>query len=375
MEHAVFVDKWYYIMDKGFFYYRLNQKGQLVATANKDEADIFSYEEGCRRIGNGRKANFYALVSTDEDVVEIVEQEKAQFAVIDATFIEQERASGIVENAYDLSKLDWLEYIRQFLYISSSAKTYHDELNEQLSEVDQKICDILHYIELYELSETENLEVMEQLKQFREERREIKNCSIKVDTFTRLLGTSGNIAKSKEAIRAIEGLENRKYAPRKLAELFENGIEKSSKRDAKYPRKAEETELLEYTEENDMNPTNVEYTWEETVFDNKENNWQQYAKEQMDFFSNAYQYINNLKIELEDIDGKIQNILCEIEDANYNAVQGFKVFKELKELRNVRKEKINELRCIEVLTERFDCEAMAEAYGRCFETIGMLREG
>lgn len=375
MEHAVFVDKWYYIMDKGFFYYRLNQKGQLVATANKDEADIFSYEEGCRRIGNGRKANFYALVSTDEDVVEIEEHEKAQFAVVDATFIEKEQVSGLVENAYDLSKLDWLEYIRQFLYISSSAKAYHDELNEQLSEVDQKICDILHYIELYELSETESLEIMEQLKQFREERREIKDCSIKIDTFTRLLGTSGNASKSKEAIRAIEGLKNRKYTPRKLTDLFEKGVQKSPKGDEKYPRKVEEKKLIEYTEENDMNPTNVEYTWEETVFDNKENNWQQYAKEQMNFFSYACQYMNNLKLELDDIDNKIQSILCEIEDAKYNAVQGFKVFKELKELRSVRKEKLNELRCVEVLTERFDCEAMAEAYEWSYEALGRIMEG
>ena len=47
----------------------------------------------------------------------------------------------------------------------------------------------------------------------------------------------------------------------------------------------------------------------------------------------------DLQIEIEAIDSAIEEILLQIEDANYNVAQGYKAFKELKHLRNERKEK------------------------------------
>jgi len=60
-----------------------------------------------------------------------------------------------------------------------------------------------------------------------------------------------------------------------------------------------------------------------------------------------------------------------MEDANYNAVQGYQVFKQLKELRNERKEKLKELECVETLTGCFNCESMYEAYGY---SLGVIEE-
>jgi len=95
----------------------------------------------------------------------------------------------------------------------------------------------------------------------------------------------------------------------------------------------------------------------------------QFAKQQVQFYANAQQYIYNLQTEINELENEIEDILCGMENTNYNAAQGYKVFKHLKELRNARKEKQKELECLYILTERFDCRAMAEALEECVREI------
>jgi hypothetical protein len=112
-----------------------------------------------------------------------------------------------------------------------------------------------------------------------------------------------------------------------------------------------------------------EMSFMETVFDNRENDWLGFARQQMEFYRNAGQYMDNLQIEINTIDEEIEDVMEKIEDANYNVAQGYKVFKELKDLRNERKEKENELQMLRVMTESFDMDAMAEAFSYNVEEI------
>ena len=48
---------------------------------------------------------------------------------------------------YDLSKIDWQEYLLHFTYVTEALAGYRDSLVKAESDVDLKICDILHYIE------------------------------------------------------------------------------------------------------------------------------------------------------------------------------------------------------------------------------------
>ena len=100
----------------------------------------------------------------------------------------------------------------------------------------------------------------------------------------------------------------------------------------------------------------------ETVYDQKENDWLGFARQQMEFYRNAGQYMINLRIEIDTIDQEIENVMEKIEDANYNVAQGYKVFKELKDLRNERKYKAQELEVLRTMTECFDLDAMADAW-------------
>ena len=71
--------------------------------------------------------------------------------------------------------MDWEKYLTHFAYVASNLTDYKDELTKKQSEVDQKICDVLHYIELCETDDNEATDLVELLRVCRENRREIKD--------------------------------------------------------------------------------------------------------------------------------------------------------------------------------------------------------
>ena len=263
--------------------------------------------------------------------------------------------------------MDWAEYLTHFTYLVEGLKDYRDELSKKHSDIDQKICDILHYIELCETDDNEAADLVELLRVCRENRRDIKDELQRIEYFQNNLGTNANAAKAKQALKCIKGLETRKYKPRKYEELFENCVLKD--------RRLQREDIYEtvYNSQNTKQRYSIEPTFndkggEETMvqernytpFDGKENDWVSFAKQQAEFYRNAGQYITNLQIDLKEIDEEIEEILLETEDANCNVAQGYKVFKRLKELRLERKAKSRELDCLYVLTEYVDCEALAD---------------
>ena len=182
------------------------------------------------------------------------------------------------------------------------------------------------------------------------------------------IADSINAAKAKLALKRIKGLETRKYKPRKYDELFENCVLKG-----KRLQRADIQE--EYREETRKHKFKAEHVYEDeggekimaqgrryTTFDGKENDWLSFARQQVEFYRNAGDYINNLQLDIQQIDEEIENILEGTEDANCNVAQGYKVFKRLKELRLERKAKAKELDCLYALTDYIDCDALADTY-------------
>ena len=129
--------------------------------------------------------------------------------------------------SYELSEMDWAEYLTHFTYLVEGLKDYRDELSKKHSDIDQKICDILHYIELCETDDNEAADLVELLRVCRENRRDIKDELQRIEYFQNNFGTNANAAKAKQALKCIKGLETRKYKPRKYEELFENCVLKA----------------------------------------------------------------------------------------------------------------------------------------------------
>ncbi len=373
-------DGFYYIMDYSGNHYRVDSQNQLVVVKDETEATIFSLADANKRIGAGAKSRFYFTApvpmeetdATTPAIKEVTEEKVKEPKISVAKELAEGEVSDFVEKTiseYDLSSIDWKEYLLHFAYIVAGLKDYRESLVKAESDIDLKICDILHYVELCEMSDEEAAALMELLRVCREKRRDIKDEIIKVDAFQRTLGTSMNAAKAKEATKAIAGLETRKYTPRRFAELFEGGIMQMPTSGRKPHERRKETveeaieetmeetkELQEYHEEE----TQMEYIRKETVFDGKDNDWMAFGRAQAEFYQNAEQYIINLKLDMEEIDNAIWDLMQEIEVSNCNVTQGYRLFKRLKDLRLERKQKERELECLYILTEHFDVRALAE---------------
>lgn len=217
-------NKFYYIMDYNGNYYRTDSSNQLVAAGDENEATVFSFVDANKRISGGMKSKFYFMTPVeninDDETEEVDEIEEISTArELTVAEIQDEVEKSMSE--YDISKIDWKEYLTHFTFIAANIKEYHDELIKAESDVDQKICDVLHYIELCDVEEGESEDLVELLRVCRENRRSIKDELLKLDVFQKNVGTSANVTKAKEALKAIKGLETRKYTPRKFTELFE----------------------------------------------------------------------------------------------------------------------------------------------------------
>ena len=379
------VDMFYYIMDYSSHYYRLDAKDQLVVVADESEASVFSFVEANKRIGTGPKSKFYFMtpINSDNEEDEKTDQgdetpynftEAIVSAVKELTEGEVTKEVEKSISEYDLSKVDWQEYLTHFTFIASGLKEYQESLIKAESDVDQKICDVLHYIELCNTDDSEAADLVELLKVCRENRRDIKDEIFRVDIFQKNIGTSANVAKAKEAIKSIKGLETRKYTPRKFTELFE-GSQVKIKSSVNKPVDSCESVPARMEEHIVQEEYEMNYERRETSFDGKENDWMAFAMQQAEFYRNAGQYIINLKMDIEDIDNTIADLMDEIENANCNVTQGYKMFKRLKELRLERKEKEKELECLYILTEHFDLSAMSDECDSNVENLGNFLHG
>lgn len=395
-------DSLYYIMDYSGNYYRTNQSDQLVAVSGEQDATVFTFAQANSHICVGKKASFYCMVPIEEKADDTNDEEIKSVEIDDNFSISPEEVHEKLEEdesistikeltydevtdqveknvaSYDLSEMDWAEYLTHFTYLVKGLKDYRDELAKKHSDIDQKICDILHYIELCEIDDREAADLVELLRVCRENRRDIKDELQRIEYFQSNFGTNANAAKAKQALKCIQGLETRKYKPRKYEELFENCIlkDKRLQREDIYESECNSINTKQrYCVEPTLNDKGGEYTMIEerkfTPFDGKENDWHSFAKQQADFYRHAGQYITNLQIDITEINDEIEDILLETEDANCNVAQGYKVFKRLKELRLEKKTKTKELNCLYALTDYIDCVSLADT---CEDSLAEVEE-
>lgn len=193
-------DSLYHIMDYSGHYYRTDKADQLVAVAGEQDATVFTFAQANSRIC-GRKASFYCMVPIEEteentnkevsgsdeksdnfsalQVEEHEENNDNEFAspIKELTYNEMKETTEKNSASYDLSEMDWAEYLTHYTYIVEGLKDYRDELSKRHSDIDQKICDILHYIELCETDDNEAVDLIELLRVCRENRRDA-NCNV-----------------------------------------------------------------------------------------------------------------------------------------------------------------------------------------------------
>lgn len=370
MEDTIKNNDMYYIVDLSKNYYRIDSQNQLVAAAGKECAGVFTMRDVFNKVGGGKRASFYNVVSIDGSKIINCSMLPESEKIIDNNV--EESRKEIIDAEYDISKLDWCDYLRNFCYLISTAADYLTDLKKQESDADLEICDLLHYIELFEIKENEEMQLIQHLKDVRHRRRDVKDAMDAVKQFQETIGNSSNLLKAQKLLKHLESLKHRNYTPRKLPELFNNGV-KENRNLLKCDREIEsdiEVDKMDVVE--DRRVVNMSEVRRDTIFDTKKMDWLQFAKEQVEFYKNAEQHIVNLQIDIRDIDEEIESTLEQIEEGSFSAVQGYMVFKRLRDLRTERKEKLQEVEAVSILVEPFNCDAIKEHFEDSVEEIQSL---
>lgn len=137
---------------------------------------------------------------------------------IEGTAIEEKNEK--VNSVYTPVQLDELKNsINDLALKFSTLKGNKEWLQDQQSEIDKQINDILHFIEFEKFSACEGYKLCKALKELRLKRREVKNELELINIINS--HTCNNIANG-NTNKAVVGLENKQYAPRVLSELFES---------------------------------------------------------------------------------------------------------------------------------------------------------
>lgn len=336
-------DRKYCIVDNMGNYYTVNEYDALVEAKSEESAMWFDILEANKRINNSGMSKMLRTVPAKKNFCQ-----KKVTVITDSEEI-------------SMQDIDFARMTKELLFLQENLSKYQNELRKKLSAVDEEICDILHFIELYQRDEEQSLDLVDRIQNCRQRRRKIKDEMYRAESFERIFNTGGITNILKTINKRLDKMEVREYTPRRLPGLFVEGIKLEDVQE----EKATEASVEEYSDI--YWEDNMVYERNDTIFDGKKNNWEDFVSQQQEFFKNIEQYAINLQLDIQELDGDIENLMLTCEDANCNVAQGYKMFKQLKELRLTRKEKLEELDKISVIIESFDCNGMASAYSYCAE--------
>lgn len=340
-------DRKYCIVDSSGNYYRINEYDALVVAKGEESAQWFDILEANKRISESGMSKSLRTVAANKQTT----KKKAVFSELDEPGDNDD---------FSMEEIDFNRLAKELSFIQTNYQKYLVNVKEQQTAVDEEICDILHFIELYQHDDAKAIELVDQIQKCRERRRSIKDKYYQVETFGKLFTVGGISNVLKDITKRLDNMETREYIPRRLPQLFIKGVKKTE-------------ELLwdeEYTEEGkQLMEEAMEYERHATIFDEVEMDWGEMVSQQAEIFSNIGQHMINLQLDIEDLDGQIEDLMIQCEDTNCNVTQGYKMFKQLKELRLIRKEKLEELNKVSVVADAFDCDAIADVYRYCADTL------
>lgn len=88
----------------------------------------------------------------------------------------------------------------------------------------------------------------------------------------------------------------------------------------------------------------------------------QYMGEQLRFWQDIEVKVSLIKTEIARLDDEINSIMNYIEETSYNAAQGYKVYKVLRDKQTERKALIKEVICLESIIEHVDAQKLVQAF-------------
>ena len=198
-----------YVITDGTRWIMRDRKGKYVPTYCETLADVYSNKQANsifqNSLSKALKSCFHLQkIDKPPELVKQITQEEVK---------ENTETPSRSENIQY-----WIDKVSDLNGLASEALHRKDILLNQLSKVDQELSDINHYIEFCNLNAAQGYKAYKMIKDRRIIRRSIKN---ELDVLNIILGKKISETATDEIHKAITGMDNRKYEPRVLNELFD----------------------------------------------------------------------------------------------------------------------------------------------------------
>ena len=196
-----------YVIRNGAIFIKLNDSGAPVTCAESQKG-LFEYSKAkniCASLPKTlKKMNF--KVEAIPDIQAKVEDQKV---IITNTYVPSEKVTR------------WINKLGQLEDVLNEADKRNDELNGELSDVDLKLQDILHNIELCNKCDMYTAwETINSIRDLRKKRREIKDEKL---VLSGIKSQGITYLNRKSVQKCVDGLSNRKYKIRIVEEEDEDG--------------------------------------------------------------------------------------------------------------------------------------------------------
>ena len=192
----------YIIRNKSGLYVKLNENG-TPETCNESQRGLFECSKAnniCNSLPKQlKKFNFFV-----EAVPEIQPKIDEQNVITTNTYVPSENVTR------------WIEKLGQLEDVLTEVSERDEELNGELSDVDLKLQDILHNIELSDKCDMyKSWKIMNEIRKLRKERRQIKDEKLILSG----IKTQGITYLNRKSVqKCVDGLSKRKYRIRIVEE-------------------------------------------------------------------------------------------------------------------------------------------------------------
>lgn len=196
-----------YVITDGTRYIYKNHNNRYVPISNEVLADVFTRKQADtiykHSLSRALKKVFY---------IKMVDPER---------FGSAQNKPGTVKKIEFVKTQDyvkeWLDKISDLNGLVKAVSNRKEELLFQLSNLDKELCDVEHYIEFSTLNAAQGYNAYKMIKERRIKRRSVKN---ELAVLEIILDSKIQEGVVETINKRVAGLDNMKYKPRVLTELF-----------------------------------------------------------------------------------------------------------------------------------------------------------
>lgn len=213
-----------YVLTDGYDLYirRDDYSGKYVPVRSKQQAEVFTTAKKAKSILNNavpkiiRKAYKIQYLETGEIIGNQVPQEHNN------TEAQDKKHEVIIQTIEDDNIKDWISKISEIEMLMSGSEQRLEELYAKLSDIDKKVVDVQHYIELADkFNAYQGWQCFKMLRDLLLQRRKYKN---EIAVLNMIKQCKFDTTSIRALSHAIAEMNNRTYSPRAIPDLFKEGI-------------------------------------------------------------------------------------------------------------------------------------------------------